>query len=254
MSGLYGEDTPPPLPGNSPRVQVTAGKQPQSILLKKTGHLRRWFWAPVVQGENSAQTFFRVLGNLSRTLFTLLVLLFGIALAAVLVLDQHYKRDAAERQAALVEREAAKPVNFVSVSLDQTFLDDEKKDFADGCTKEFPFRTLVRNGSTMAMTETRLVFSVRKKGTSEVLLFRGKDFNGGLSERWQDAQDTYSGVIRRIVLPNSDLTYCWRFPPDYFLDFDPTAEYVYKVEVGAATVFREPEDWMYEELGLTRED
>ena len=72
------------------------------------------------------------------------------------------------------------------------------------------------------------------------------------SDRWLDAEDTSTDVIRRIILPNSSIGWCWNFPPNYFLNFDPTADYVYKVEIGSSTVFAEPEDWMYEELGVNK--
>lgn len=245
MAGQFGQDIPPPLPGNSRLSRTTASVKSPQPQRRKVGWLRRWFWTPVKQQENWAQTVFRVLGNLSRTTLTLLVLLVVTALAATFISDQSFRR-------AEAEREATKPQNFVSVSIDFTFLEDENKDFADGCNKSFPFATEIHNGSKMAMTETWLVFSVRKKGTTEALRFRGTDFSGGFSDRWQDAKGTYTDVIRNIILPNSSLGWCWNFPPDAFFNFDPAADYAYEVEIGSSTVFAEPEDWMYQELGQAK--
>ena len=45
---------------------------------KRAGWLRRWFWAPVGRNENWAQTVFRVLGNLLRIAFTVLVLFVAV--------------------------------------------------------------------------------------------------------------------------------------------------------------------------------
>jgi hypothetical protein len=67
-----------------------------------------------------------------------------------------------------------------------------------------------------------------------------------------DAEDTYKEVVREIILPNSSIGWCWNFPPDSFLNFNPSADYIYKVEIGSYTVFAEPEDWMYEELGASK--
>gem|GEM_PF-6787605 len=190
------------------------------------------------------------MGNLLRTAFTLWILLIGVLLAASFVSYFIEWRTNAELSAIRASEEAAKPINFVTVSLDQTFLAEEDTDFADGCNKDFPFATMIHNGSKMAMTETRLIFSVRKKGTTEMLRFRGKNLNGGYSDRWIDAEDTYEDVVRRIVLPNSSIGWCWNFPTESFLNYDPAADYIYKVEIGSSTVFAEPEVWMYEELGV----
>jgi hypothetical protein len=252
MAGQSGQDNPPPLPGNLRRAETSELKQSLATPPSKAGWLRRWFWAPVKIGENWAQTLLRVLGNLFRTAVTLTIVLNGIGFSILYVSYQIERRNEAEREAIRNFEEAAQPINFVSVSLDQKFLDGENAGFADGCNKDYPFATMIYNGSKMAMTETWLVFSVRKKGTSEVLRFRGRNLNGGYSDRWIDSEENYKDVIRRIILPNSSNGWCWGFPPESFLNFDASSDYVYKVEIGSSTVFAEPEDWMYEELGVSK--
>lgn len=245
MSGNQGQDTPPPLPREARRVAPNSLRPSDTKDSKKPGLLRRWFWSPLVSGENWAQTIFRVLGNLFRTATTLLVLLIGVSLTVNFMANENYERAAAKR-------EAEKPENFVTVSIDQSFLNNANKDFADGCNKAYPFATNIYNGSNMAMTETWLVFSVRKKGTTDVLRFRGSNFEGGLSDRWMDTKEHFEESIKRIILPGSTTGWCWGFPPEGFWNFDPDASYIYQVELGANTTFVEAEGWMYEELGVTK--
>lgn len=83
MSGQSGSDMPPPLPGSSRRTETSARQISSTSSAKKPGRFRRWFWAPVGNGENWAHTIFRVLGNLFRSAFTLVALLiaFGASVA-----------------------------------------------------------------------------------------------------------------------------------------------------------------------------
>lgn len=196
---------------------------------KNPGWLRRWFWAPVNHEENWAQTIFRVLGNLFRTALTLFVLFFGALLAAVYV-----------QYLISQSNIAARPINFVSVSIDKPVYTNPFEKYSNGCTEEFPFVVTIENRSDWAMTRTQINYSVRKRGTSERLLFRT-----GFREQDHD-------IVTEIILSKESYTFCRRFPPGNFLNFDPEAEYTYEAEVSPITTFSEPEDWMYEELGVTR--
>lgn len=244
-------DSPPPLPNQFGADQRENAHSEFQRGVKKPGLIRRWFWSPVKIGENWAQTLLRVLGNLFRIALTLIILM-AIALSiAIYISDQNYKSRQEERNQARIAAQAAKPINSVSIRLVQDFLDDHTKDHADGCSDEYPFAVIIENQSDMAITQTWISLSVRRRGTSEILRFRGTRFGGELSDSWVDAEETDTDIIRDIILPNSTHGYCRKFPPEKFLNFDANASYVYSAEIdgnGALTKFSEPEAWMFEEL------
>jgi len=287
MSGQSDQESPPPLPGKSRSAAVSARNDTHTTSLKRPGRLRRWFWAPVRHDENWAQTVFRVLGNLFRlalTAFVLFIVLVGAIVGFYAAkeerpewfgsshltewcddqYDNEYYKHArsekvcsvrwAELDAAREAELASKPENFVLVTIEPSILEPGVKKFADGCSEDYPFAILVRNNSDMAMTETWIDVSVREKGTTKVSKFRGRGFRGQLSENWVDAEDTQRVWIERIIMPNSTDGYCRKFAPENFLNFDPEAFHVFKVELNENTKFAEPENWMYEELGVTRGD
>lgn len=288
MSGQTGPDTPPPLPGNSRRVETSELKQSRATPPGKPGWLRRWFWAPVNQNENWAQTVFRVLGNLFRIALTVCVLFFAVGVSLIAFSsarenrpdwfgssylkewcddqynNEYYKHERSEelcveRWAELdADREAelaSRPQNSVLVTIEPSFLDPGSKNIADGCSEDYPFAIVFRNNSDMAMTETWIDVSVREKGTTKVLRFLGPKSRLQRvvpSDAWLDAEDSKRLRVETIILPNSTYGFCRKFPPETFLNFDPEASYVFKVALSEDTQFVEPEDWMYEELGVSR--
>ena len=249
MSGQSGQESPPPLPGNSHQVEVSARKESPTTSQKRPGRLRRWFWSPVKNAENWAQTVFRVLGNLFRIALTLCVLFFVVGACFVAFFsaraerpewfgssylkewcddqydNEYYKHDRSEKvcserwaelDAVQKAELASKPENFVLVTIEPSIVEPGDKTFADGCSGDYPFAIFVRNNSDMAMTETSIDVSVREKGTTKVSKFRGRAFGGQLSKDWLDAEDTQTVRIERIILPNSADGYCWSFPPEIF--------------------------------------
>lgn len=284
MSGQSGTNAPPPLPGNSRRVEKSEPTGSGATPPNKGGWLRRWFWAPVRHAENWAQTILRVLGNLFRIALTVCAFLFvlGASLVAYSAArtdrpewfgssylnewcddqydNEYYKHERSEKICtdrwaeldAVREAElASRPQNSVLVTIEPTFLEPGNKNFADGCSEDFPFAILFRNNSDMAMTETSIDVSVREKGTTRVLRFLGPK-SRIQRDAWLDAEDSKRLWVERIILPNSTYGFCRKFPPETFLNFDPEASYVFKVELNESTQFVEPEDWMYEELGVSR--
>lgn len=83
MTRQSGQDAPPPLPGSSRKSESSERIQVQSAPPRKVGRLQRWFWAPVRETENWAQTVFRVLGNLLRIVLTICLLCIAIILSIV---------------------------------------------------------------------------------------------------------------------------------------------------------------------------
>jgi hypothetical protein len=107
-----------------------------------------WFWAPVRENENWAQTLVRVLGNLFRIPITL-----GLAAAAIAAMI--YAGDS--RQRRLINVEA------------RTGIEGEN---SNGCTAEFPIAIEVRNNSTLTLMSMRIDVTARRPGTSTNLLNR----------------------------------------------------------------------------------
>ena len=239
-------DSPPPLPGQRRDDSERRGERISAGDNKKPGLIRRWFWAPIRSGENWAQTVFRVLGNLFRTTLTVIIILIAAGAITAYIVDQQYQH---ERETAQLAAEAADPRRLVTVEIDQSFLEVEEAAFGEGCSQEFPFPIIVRNDSDLALTETWLEVSLRRRGTQQILKFRGTDLRGNPSDEWRDADDSDYDFIRTIILPKSTHGYCRKFPPEKFFNFDPEAKYVYQVEVNwRMTKTEKPEAWMYEEL------
>lgn len=115
--------------------------------------LLRWFWVPIRESENWAQTLVRVLGNLFRTALTLAIAL-AATIATSIYVDGSDGRER-ERQARLISVEAQTGIS-------------------NGCTAEFPLAIRVRNNSTLALTSMDINLSARLPGTSTNVLPYGE--------------------------------------------------------------------------------
>lgn len=82
MTDQSNQLVPPPLPNNPLGAGNGSQFAADDTTPKRAGWLRRWVWAPVGRNENWAQTVFRVLGNLLRIAFTVLVL-FAAVIASI---------------------------------------------------------------------------------------------------------------------------------------------------------------------------
>lgn len=104
--------TPPPLPGQKPRTNGNETTGTHGQVNSNPGWLRKWFWAPINPGENWAQTIFRVVGNLFRTSFSILVLII-LGTTATLWVDQ-VQRD--QQQERVVQQQSqAEATEFIII-------------------------------------------------------------------------------------------------------------------------------------------
>lgn len=174
-----------------------------------------WFWAPVRENENWAQTLVRVLGNLFRIAITL-----GLAAAAAIA-AMIYAGNADSRQR---EREA----RLINVEA-RTGIEGEN---SNGCTAEFPIAIEVRNNSTLTLMSMDIDVTARRPGTSTNLLDYGER-----TIRWE-----------HIVPPQHVLGMCYRIGRD---PVDSSAVYS-AAAVSYSMVLRPTEDWMQRETQARR--
>ncbi len=174
-----------------------------------------WFWAPVRENENWAQTLIRVLGNLFRIAITL-----GSAAAAAIA-AMVYAENADSRQR---EREA----RLINVEA-RTGIEGEN---SNGCTAEFPVAIEVRNNSTLTLMSMDIDVTARRPGVSTNILDYGER-----TIRWE-----------HIVPPQHVMGLCYRIgrdPVDSAAIYSATAR-SYSIDL------RPAEDWMQRETQARR--
>ncbi len=142
--------------------------------------LGRWFWSPIKTGENSAQTLVRVLGNLFRSVLTVVVV--GVAL--IIVLSAYYSSKSSADYAAT---QADKEKIYVKVTL------MEDADRGEFCEREFPLVVYVRNDSSKALMSMTIDLTAREVGASTNVLTYPDD----------------RIVWDKIVPPQHELFMCW---------------------------------------------
>ena len=117
------------------------------------GWLGRWFWVPVRDGENSAQTLVRVLGNLFR--IALSITLVGVVIVAGFA--AYYSNVAARLNAAKQDDERA-----IAVIVKLTQPDDHSV----LCSDSHPLIVFVINRSQQALMSMSIRLSAREAGSS----------------------------------------------------------------------------------------
>lgn len=184
------------------------------------GWFGRWFWAPPREGENSAQTLVRVLGNLFRSAFTVVLL----GAAAILAIGWQQNREYAERQNA----EAVALTLHVSL-YDQTGPRPER---AQQCNAFFPLLVYIRNTGARALQRTTISLTVREPGTSTNLL------------EYPQQELTWD----LIIPPGHDISQCYTLPEKY-----QGRGYVAGGELQSfRTIMNDPEPWMLLETKARR--
>lgn len=138
--------------------------------------LHRWFWSPIREGENWAQTIVRVSGNLLRSIFTVL------AVSALLASIVSYFSDLARR--AQAEELGRQRALLTAIPNDLP---------NNGCGPEFPLAIRVQNHSDLTLLGMEIQLTARVPGTSANVL-------GYLDDRLQ---------WDHIVPPNRTLSMCY---------------------------------------------
>ena len=136
--------------------------------------IQAWFWSPIRHEENSAQTVFRVLGNLARWGVTALLL--GILILGVLITIEYSSNKKRKKLREMVQ----------IVKIEQS----------SECTKEFPVRVVVGNLSGKTVEAFDVEIEARREGRSTNLL----SYTNGTLE-WDI-----------IMPPGEGYALCYKFP------------------------------------------
>lgn len=174
--------------------------------------LRRWFWTPVRENENWAQTLVRAAGNLFRIVLTLTIVL-AVSIA-VMVFMQGLENQHHARVAELIS---------VSASIDPVLIEGEEP---QRCPIEYPILISVENVSDLTLMSMDIEVTARRKGASTNLLGYGEH-----TIRWDS-----------IVPPQHVMASCYRVgrgpldtsavysasPATYSIVLQPTEEWMLK--------------------------
>ncbi|HEX8900532.1 hypothetical protein [Vitreimonas sp.] len=174
--------------------------------------LLHWFWTPVRENENWAQTLVRVGGNLFRSLLTLVVL-GGLAIAASMRLNQEAQEeitDQRERISVTANTDATNPYYQ--------------------CNEEYPVSIAVVNNSNQTLMGMDIDISARTRSTStNILPYSNRTL------RWD-----------HIVPPQHALAMCYRLGDAIAPGIVVTASaQLYSIEL------RRTEDWMLSETSAS---
>ena len=177
--------------------------------------LRRWFWSPLREQENSAQTLVRVLGNLFRIVLTIVVAGIAVIVGAILYSSEQATRSFAEERA----REA-------KLTLDVSHRDGGAGKYSGIlCADEFPLAVTLINATDKALTDMKIRLTGRERGRSTNAL------------EYQDTELTWNSVVP----PQHALTMC------YALVTRNAAQLVYTAEPDYYFRLVDPEPWMINE-------
>lgn len=175
----------------------------------------RWFWTPIREGENWAQTLVRVAGNIFRSVSTLV---FGVAIA---VAATAYVNDKADRQ-----REGERQSVFVEAKLPTS-------EQENGCAPEFPLFLKVTNGSSDTLMSMDIRLTAREPGRSTDVLVYPQN-----TKHWDN-----------IVPPKHILGLCYSFDQRVDVGSVLSAE-----PERYSIVFRKTEPWMLKETKAYDQD
>lgn len=185
--------------------------------------IARWFWAPVRDGENWAQTLVRVSGNLLRSFTTIVLLGAAIISVSIYLQGQEDRHDAQESQE--YDRRVGQ---LITVSVTTRSAGES----SNGCSERSPLAITVRNDSALTLMEMDIELNARLRGTSTNIL----DYLDR-RVRWD-----------HIVPPKHMLGMCYR-PGRHTVT--PSAIYSARPMI-ESVVLRQTEDWMLSETRAER--
>ena len=111
--------------------------------------IKKWFFAPVRENENNAQTVFRVLGNILRWLLTAFVLMCVFLFALSILESTQSKKLASERD----------KITISSISFNE-----------EVCSEKIPIHIIVKNDGKRSLEKMDFEIIARHKGRSTNLL------------------------------------------------------------------------------------
>jgi len=155
--------------------------------------LGMWFWSPIREHENSAQTIVRVLGNLFRTSITIVVLGIAAIVAALMVSDMNSRKERAKKEQTrarisvdvAVLRDDQERIDFNNLldrfrAANESGKEEEagklraearklmysKDTFVVQCPIGYPLGVYVENRSNMVLGAATVQLTARRNGSS----------------------------------------------------------------------------------------